>query len=106
MFRMSSDSKPAFLSPAEIGKIARLARLELTPAEFAVIAPQLESIVAHMEKIAEIPEGDLPGTEAPPPTPLRSDHPVPGEGLRELAENAGSIAHGHVPVPRVVDSAR
>ena len=106
MFRMSSDSKPAFLSPAGIRRVARLARLDLTPEELSVIAPQLESIVAHMEKIAEIAEKDLPGTDVPPPTPLRADRAVPGEGLRELAENAGKIVHGHVPVPRVVDSAR
>jgi aspartyl/glutamyl-tRNA(Asn/Gln) amidotransferase C subunit len=106
MFRMTSDPKAAFLSPSGIERIARLARLRLDAAEFDVLAPQLRDILGHIEKIAEIPESALAETVPPPATPMRSDHPAAGDGWAELSANAGVTAHGHVPVPRVVDSAR
>lgn len=106
MFRMSSDPAAAFLSPSGIERVARLARLKMDPAEFAHLAPQLRSIVGHIEKLAEIPEEALGEAGAPPPTTLRADHAVRGDGRAELEENARATAHGHVPVPRVVDSAR
>jgi aspartyl-tRNA(Asn)/glutamyl-tRNA(Gln) amidotransferase subunit C len=106
MFRMTSDPKAAFLTPSGIERIARLARLRLDAADFDVLAPQLQDILGHIEKIAEIPESALAETAPPPATPLRDDRPVAGDGWAELSENAGATAHGHVPVPRVVDSAR
>jgi aspartyl/glutamyl-tRNA(Asn/Gln) amidotransferase C subunit len=106
MFRMTSDPKAVFLSPSGIERIARLARLRLDAEEFGVLAPQLRDILGHIEKIAEIPESALAEAPMPPATPLRPDHAVVGDGWAELSENAGATAHGHVPVPRVVDSAR
>ena len=105
MFRMS-DPRAAFLSPSGIERIAALARLRLDPAEFATLAPQLRAILGHIEKIAEIPESALAETETPPPTPLREDRAMAGDGRAELRDNARATAHDHVPVPRVVDSAR
>ena len=101
MFRMPSDPKAAFLSPSGIERIASLARLRLDPAEFATLGPQLRAILGHIETIAEIPEGAMA-----PATPLREDRAVDGDGRTELEDNARATAHGHVPVPRVVDSAR
>ena len=106
MLRMSADPRATFLTPSGVARVARLARLELAPDEFARLAPQLESIVAHIEKIAEIPDAELPEPDPPRDTPLRADTPVPGDGREEIAANARAIAHGLVPVPRVVDAAR
>jgi aspartyl-tRNA(Asn)/glutamyl-tRNA(Gln) amidotransferase subunit C len=106
MFRMPSDPKEAFLSPAGIERIASLARLRLDPAEFATLGPQLGDILGHIEKIAEIPEPALADAAAASATPLREDRAVAGDGRAELEDNARATAHGHVPVPRVVDSAR
>ena len=106
MFRMPSDPKAAFLSPSGIERIASLARLRLDAGEFATLGPQLRDILGHIEKIAEIPEADLADTAVAPPTPLREDRAVVGDGRTELEDNARATAHGHVPVPRVVDSAR
>jgi aspartyl-tRNA(Asn)/glutamyl-tRNA(Gln) amidotransferase subunit C len=106
MFRMPSDPKAAFLSPSGIERIASLARLRLDPAEFATLGPQLRDILGHIEKIAEIPETELADAPAAPATPLREDRPLRGDGRTELEDNARATAHGHVPVPRVVDSAR
>ena len=106
MPRMSADARATFLTPSGIAGVARLARLALTPEEFSRLAPQLESIVRHIEKIAEIPDAELPEPDPPHATPLRADAPVPGDGRQELATNARATAHGLIPVPRVVDSAR
>jgi len=106
MFRMPSDPKAAFLSPSGIERIASLARLRLDPAESATLGPQLRAILGHIEKIAEIPETQLAEGAMAPATPLREDRAVAGDGRTELEDNARATAHGHVPVPRVVDSAR
>lgn len=103
---MASDPKIEFLSPAGVERTARLARLALEPGEFARLVPQLRSILLHIERIAEIPEADLPAPEAPPETTLRPDRAVAGDGKRELERNSGVIVHGHIPVPRVVDASR
>jgi aspartyl-tRNA(Asn)/glutamyl-tRNA(Gln) amidotransferase subunit C len=100
------DPKNEFLSPDGAERIARLARLRLDSHEFATLAPQLETIVGHIERIAEIPESDLPEPELPSATTLRADRAEAGRGLDELAKNAARLAHGHVLVPRVIDAAR
>lgn len=38
----------------DVGYVAELARLELTPEEKAVFQPQLENIVRYVEKISEV----------------------------------------------------
>jgi len=106
MFRMPSDPKAPFLSPSGIERIASLARLRLDPAEFETLGPQLRAILGHIEKIAEIPETEGADAAMAPATPLREDRAVGGDGREELEDNARATAHGHVPVPRVVDSAR
>jgi aspartyl-tRNA(Asn)/glutamyl-tRNA(Gln) amidotransferase subunit C len=103
---MTSALENPFLSREGVERIARLARLRLAPGEAEDLAPKLEHILAHIERIAEIADADLPEREAPPPTPLRVDRPVAGEGREELARNAAVMSHGLVPVPRVVDSGR
>ena len=103
---MASDPENAFLTEGGVERIARLARLSLAPGEFERLVPQLRSILHHIERIAEIPDAELPAPEDPPVTPLRPDVTVPGDGREELARNAGSVVHGHVPVPRVVDASR
>jgi aspartyl/glutamyl-tRNA(Asn/Gln) amidotransferase C subunit len=103
---MTSAFDNPFLSKEGVERIARLARLHLSPGEAEDLAPKLEHILDHIERIAEIPDADLADPEALPATPLRTDRPVPGDGREELARNAAVTAHGLVPVPRVVDSSR
>lgn len=103
---MPADPRATFLTPSGIAGVARLARLELAPDELTRLARELESILRHIETIAEIPEGDLPEPDPADATPLRADTPVAGDGRAEIAANARAIAHGLVPVPRVVDAAR
>ena len=106
MVPMTSELENPFLSREGVERIARLARLHLAPGEADGLAPKLEHVLSHIERIAEIPDADLPEPEAPPATPLRADRPVAGEGREELARNAAVTSHGFVPVPRVVDAGR
>ncbi len=106
MVPMTSMLENPFLSREGVERIARLARLHLSPGEAAELAPKLEHVLAHIERIAGIPDEDLPEPEAPPATPLRTDRPLDGGGQAELARNAAVTSHGLVPVPRVIDSAR
>ena len=106
MVPMTSVPENPFLSREGVERVARLARLRLEPGEAAELAPKLEHILAHIERIGEIPEAELPEPEASPATPLRADQPVPGTGRAEIARNAAVTAHGLVPVPRVIDANR
>ena len=106
MFPVKSAAENPFLTREGVERIARLARLRLDPAEADAIAPKLEHILAHIERINEIPDAELPEAPPVPPTPLRDDRAVPDAGREELSRNAAVTAHGLVPVPRVVDAAR
>ena len=85
-----------------VAKVARLAALELSPAEEAELSGQLTRIVEHFEALRAVPEGLLAGAPEAPATPLRADAPVDGSPGRRVESNAPEFAHGHFVVPRVV----
>jgi aspartyl-tRNA(Asn)/glutamyl-tRNA(Gln) amidotransferase subunit C len=72
---------PSSLTPDQVRWIAHLARLDLTDAELAVLAPQLDAIVGYFNLLSEV---DVSGVE-----PLAHSLPVqnvfrddePGESL-------------------------
>jgi aspartyl/glutamyl-tRNA(Asn/Gln) amidotransferase C subunit len=103
---MTAMALDPFLSPAGVAKVARLARIEIPAGELAHWGEQVEKIVDHVNRLREIPDAELPEIADAPETTLRVDMPVAGSGSGELNRNAGEMSHGHVPVPRVVDSAR
>lgn len=86
--------------------MARLARIEIPPPELPHWGAQVEKIVEHVDRLRQIPDSLLPAVAEAPGTPLRIDTPSPGAGFAELQRNAAEMSHDHVPVPRVVDSAR
>ena len=106
MVPMRSVPENPFLTREGIARVARLARLRLAPEEADALAPKLGHVLEHIERIAEIPDADLPEPEPPAPTLLREDRSRPGAGSEELSRNAAVTAHGLVPVPLVVDSTR
>jgi len=85
-----------------VSKVARLAALELTPAEADALAGQLTRIVEHFEALREIPDDRLPaGTDAPRAS-LRADAARDDSPGALVGRNAPDFAHGHFVVPRVV----
>jgi aspartyl-tRNA(Asn)/glutamyl-tRNA(Gln) amidotransferase subunit C len=92
------------LSPEEVRKLARLARLELSDQEVQHLGPQLESILGFVAKLAEL------DTEAVEPmtTALdvdnrwRADEPVPGLSREAALANAPSADAECFRVPPVL----
>jgi aspartyl/glutamyl-tRNA(Asn/Gln) amidotransferase C subunit len=105
MNEVTSKPPNPFLSEEGIARIAALARIRIGQAEIVELSAQLEKILAHVDRLSEIPEQDLPVLPPEPATPLRRDEPKPGDGRVELARNASEVSHGHVAVPRVVEAA-
>lgn len=86
---------------------AQLARLDLTllPAdEVDTLAEQMQRIVAHVDRLAEV---DVDGVEASSQPfelelALRDDRPRPTPGAETVLANAPERDAGHFIVPRVV----
>ncbi|GAA2105576.1 hypothetical protein GCM10009841_24480 [Microlunatus panaciterrae] len=50
------------LSPEDVADLARLARIELTQAELAHLAPQLDVILESVAHVADVAADDIPPT--------------------------------------------
>jgi aspartyl-tRNA(Asn)/glutamyl-tRNA(Gln) amidotransferase subunit C len=93
------------LDPAEVRRIARLAKLELDTATIESLAQDLDSILRHVETLGSDPElqGEGPPSSAGPgPTPLRDDVPSPSLPAASALANAPDSGAGHFRVPRVL----
>ncbi len=90
----------------DVGYVARLARLDLTPEETARFQSQLEHIVGYVRQIEAL---DVAGVE---PTShavavtnvLRPDVARPGLDHDTVMANAPETIDGHFRVPRIVDA--
>lgn len=92
------------ITPAEVQKIAKLARLAITDDQAAAYGPQMSAILAHMDTLRKL---DLTGVE--PLTHIgetvnRLDADVPGETLptRALLDMAPEAMPPFVKVPKVI----
>jgi len=90
------------IDSALVERVARLAALELAPAEAAAMAHQLTRIVEHFEALRAIPDELLAEAPDAPPAPLREDEAVDCYPGPLVLANAPEAAHGHFVVPRVV----
>jgi aspartyl-tRNA(Asn)/glutamyl-tRNA(Gln) amidotransferase subunit C len=90
------------LSVEEIRKIARLARLELTPDEESRYAGQLGEVVTYIDQLERFAVED---DAAPAAAGVeRSDLAVPGLSLEEWLGNAPAALDRFVLVPQVKKS--
>ena len=93
------------LTEAEVRWVAKLARLELSEAELAVMTRQLADIVAHFDQLQSV---DTAGVE-----PLahaielhnvfRPDEPAPSLPVDDALANAPRRNRGFYSVPAVLD---
>lgn len=85
---------------------ARLARLELEPAEAEVLQAQLDKVLAYIGKLQELDLGPPQGDNPPPADhgPLRDDLPGPGLDREAALANAPARACGQFVVPRMIEN--
>lgn len=90
---------------ATVRNIARLARIALSDAEVAALAPELNNILGWVEQLQEVDvEGVEPMTAViPNQLRLREDEVTDG-GIREdVLKNAPLAEHGFFAVPKVIE---
>jgi len=92
------------ISPEEVAKVARLARLDLTPEKIKQYAGQLDGILGYMDKLAEL---DTSAVE-PMYTPvdqvsvMRDDVVRKDYTREEILKNAPETDGAFFIVPRIV----
>ena len=95
------------LSPADVDRIATLARLELTDEERARLATQLSAILGYADQVQQADTTGIPADAAAAALPrLREDERRPSLDRDELLEQAPAAdrAAGLFKVPRVLGS--
>jgi aspartyl-tRNA(Asn)/glutamyl-tRNA(Gln) amidotransferase subunit C len=97
---------PQEFSAADVDRIARLARIALTPEETELFAQQLGGFLAYAEQVQAVPTDDVPPTSHPlaTATPMRDDNErrsLPRDEALAAAPDADRFA-GLFKVPRVL----
>lgn len=93
------------ITPEEVQRVARLARLALAPEEVERYADQLSAILEAFEALAKV---DTTGVEAQSyatalELPLRPDEVVPSLSTEEALANAKAREGGGFLVPKTVE---
>ena len=89
----------------EVERIARLARLRLTPEEAVAMATDLDAVLDYVEQLSELDTTDVPPTShvMPLATPLREDRVVPGLAAEVAVANAPARDGSAFAVPPVLE---
>jgi len=98
------------VAPADVAKIAALARIKVSDAELEAMVPELNGILAWVEQLGEV---DVTGIEPmtaviPNQLRLRADvvgaDPLTGGDIRDkVLANAPAPEHGFFGVPKVIE---
>ena len=89
----------------DVAKLCALANIELSQEELEKFRPQLEALVGHIQKIAEV---DVSGVEStvhgqPTANAFRDDTREPGLGCETFLANAPQRIDNEFKVPRIVE---
>ncbi|MEF2145217.1 MAG: Asp-tRNA(Asn)/Glu-tRNA(Gln) amidotransferase subunit GatC [Desulfovibrionaceae bacterium] len=92
------------ISPEEVVRVARLARLDLPEEKVAVFAGQLGDILDYMDKLGELDTADVEPLYSPVAhtSVLRPDVTAKEYGRDEILANAPETDGSHFIVPRIV----
>jgi aspartyl-tRNA(Asn)/glutamyl-tRNA(Gln) amidotransferase subunit C len=96
---------PSQLTNEEVARIAELARLELTPGEAEMFAPQLTAILDYAARVQEVQTTDLTALDGRDTAPAwREDTVTPGLERDEVLDSAPDAAKsaGLFRVPKVL----
>ncbi len=85
--------------------IAKLARIAVSDAEVAALAPELSNILGWVEQLGEVNvDGVAPMTAVIPNTlRLREDVVTEGNRRDDILANAPAAEHGFFAVPKVIE---
>lgn len=89
----------------DVAHVARLARLELTPADTERMQRELDGILTYIDKLRALDtEGVEPTAHAVPVVNvMREDEPRPSLPQAEMLANAPEPAGGFFRVPRIIE---
>ena len=92
------------LSPHDVAGLARLARIELTPAELEHLAPQLDVILQSVAHVSDVAAADIPPTShaLPLTNVFRSDEVRPSLPLEDVLAQAPAAEQDRFRVPRIL----
>jgi aspartyl-tRNA(Asn)/glutamyl-tRNA(Gln) amidotransferase subunit C len=92
------------LSKDDVLKIARLARLELSPEEIDRYGAQLSAILNHVEALKSLDVTNIEPTAhaVQVSTPFREDAVIPQKNLEDLLRNAPDREGNFFKVPKVI----
>jgi aspartyl-tRNA(Asn)/glutamyl-tRNA(Gln) amidotransferase subunit C len=92
------------LTPSDVANLARLARIELTPAELAHLGPQLDVILESVARVAEVAADDIqPTSHALPLTNVfREDVVRPSLPLADVLAMAPEAEQDRFRVPQIL----
>lgn len=93
------------LDQATVTKIARLARIRLTPDETEAMTGELGQILGFVEQLAEVATDNVPAMTSvvDMATPMRADVVSDGGIPDKVLANAPEQAAGFYVVPKVVE---
>lgn len=92
------------ISPQEVAKVAKLARLELTEEKIAQYSAQLDDILGYMDKLAELDTASVEPMYTPVDhtTVLREDEVKKLVPREDILKNAPETDGAFFIVPRIV----
>jgi len=90
---------------ATVTRIAKLARIAITPQEAQKLAPELDNILHWIEQLGEVDTSGVQPMTAVMPNHLRlRDDVVTDGGVRDaVLLNAPQAEHGFFTVPKVIE---
>lgn len=95
----------AKITKAEVERVARLARLELSEAEKDQMTAQLDAILGYIDKLNALDTGAVEPTSTviPMVSVMRDDAVRPSLDREDALENAPDRADEYFRVPRIIE---
>jgi len=92
------------LTPDDVARLTGLARIELSDAELAHLAPQLDVILESVARVTEVAKADVPATSHALPlvNVFRSDVVTPSLPVDAVLAMAPRAEENRFRVPRIL----
>ena len=105
MLRFKATMAEPKINVEQVQHVARLARLELTPAEEERLQVELSAILAYIDKLNELDTGEVEPTAqvGESGTPTREDEVTNRPAPDEMLANAPAHEGNFFKVPRIIE---